>query len=265
MLPTSKCVHMIHSTLLKNQPLGLIVSSSRSYCQNIDSEDGKSKKKITLRTKERSTAPKIYTKTGDSGRSSLFTGERRPKSDAFFEALGTIDELTSNIGLAMAHANPKFPYNDQLQRIQCILQDIGSLVATPHSSARKAHRDKIMFSSRHTNELEEWIDDYTKELPPLENFILPGGSATSSNLHVARAVCRRAERKVLPLVDQEEVDPEALKYLNRLSDFLFTLARYAAKLDCVDETIYIRPDPSYKIYTPVMNTTDTSAWKKSKE
>ena len=127
MLPTSKCVHMIHSSLLKSQPLALIVSSSRNYCQNIDSEDGKSKKKITLRTKERSAASKIYTKTGDSGRSSLFTGERRPKSDAFFEALGTIDELSSNIGLAMAHANPKYPYNDQLQRIQCILQDIGKI------------------------------------------------------------------------------------------------------------------------------------------
>ena len=127
MLPTSKCVHMIHSSMLKCQPLALIVSSSRNYCQNIDSEDGKSKKKITLRTKERSAAPKIYTKTGDSGRSSLFTGERRPKSDAFFEALGTIDELSSNIGLAMAHANPKYPYNDQLQRIQCILQDIGKI------------------------------------------------------------------------------------------------------------------------------------------
>jgi len=263
MLHTSKCAQLTYSSLIKSKTLGVLMSSSRNYCDNVDSEEVKqSRKKVTLRVKERSSAPKIYTKTGDGGNSSLFTGERRPKSDDFFEALGTIDELSSSIGVAMAHADPKFAYNEELQRIQCILQDIGSLVATPHSSARQAHRDKVMFSSRHTNELEEWIDDYTNQLPPLENFILPGGSATSASIHVARAVCRRAERRVLPLVNQEEVDVEALKYLNRLSDFLFTLARYAAKLDNVEETIYIRPNPSFKIYKPVE---DTDAWKKSKD
>jgi len=261
-LHSSKCVQFVSSSVLKSKPAVGVASSLRSYCQNNDStgdSSQQSRKKVTLRTKERSTAPKIYTKTGDGGKSSLFTGERRPKSDELFEVLGTIDELSSNIGLAMAHADPKLAYNEQLQRIQCILQDIGSLVATPHSSARKSHKDRVVFSSRHTNELEEWIDEYTKELPALENFILPGGSVTSSTLHVARAVCRRAERK---LVNVEEVDAEALKYLNRLSDFLFTLARYAAKLDGVEETIYIRPDPRFKIYKQVQ---DTNAWKKIKD
>ncbi len=237
----------------------LLGSTSVNHCLNNESTDNR--KKVTLKTKERQPQPKIYTKTGDGGNSSLFTGERRPKSDVVFEALGSIDELSSNIGLAMAHANPNFAYIEQLQRIQCILQDVGSLIATPNSSAREAHREKVIFNERHTLELEEWIDEYTRELPPLQNFILPGGSVTSSSLHVARAVCRRAERQILPLVQQDEIDNGALKYVNRLSDFLFTLARFAAKMDRVEETIYIRPDPRFKIYKPV---TDTSAWRKSK-
>ena len=127
-LHSSKCVQFVSSSVLKSKPAVGVASSLRSYCQNNDStgdSSQQSRKKVTLRTKERSTAPKIYTKTGDGGKSSLFTGERRPKSDELFEALGTIDELSSNIGLAMAHADPKLAYNEQLQRIQCILQDIG--------------------------------------------------------------------------------------------------------------------------------------------
>lgn len=230
-------------------------------CQKSETDEGR--KKVTLKTKERPSAPKIYTKGGDGGSSSLFTGERRSKADAIFEALGTIDELSSHLGLAMSHANPKFAYIDQLQRIQCILQDVGSLVATPHSSSREAHRVKVSFNSRHTTELEEWIDEYTKELPPLQNFILPGGSVTSSALHVARSVCRRAERKLLPLLEQNELDKEAQIYLNRLSDFLFVLARFAARLDRVEETIYIRPDPRFKQYK--QNVQDGNVWKKSKD
>ena len=199
---------------------------------------------------------------GDKGSSALFTGERRSKSDDVFEALGTIDELSSHIGLAMATANQSKPYLEELQRIQCILQDIGSVVATPNSSARQTHRDKVTFSNRHTNELEEWIDEYSKVLPPLANFILPGGSETSSNLHIARTVCRRAERRVTPLVKEDEIDPEALKYLNRLSDYLFVLARFAAKQDKREETIYIRPDPNESLrYKPKDYAKDF--WKKS--
>ena len=200
---------------------------------------------------------------GDKGSSALFTGERRSKSDEVFEALGTIDELSSHIGLAMATtANQTTPFLEELQRIQCILQDIGSVVATPYSSARQTHRDKVTFSKRHTDELEEWIDEYSKVLPPLANFILPGGSATSSNLHIARTVCRRAERRVTPLVNTDEIDPEALKYLNRLSDYLFVLARFSAKQDKREETIYIRPDPNESLrYKPKDFTKDF--WKKS--
>jgi len=258
---STKCIaqQLLPSNLTKNLPSIALTKSIRNYS---DVSEENTRKKVTLKTKERPSMPKIYTKTGDGGKSSLYTGERRAKSDEIFEALGTIDELSSNIGLAMAHTDPKFLYLEQLQRIQCILQDVGSLVATPNSSARKSHKDRVVFNERHTHELEEWIDEYTNELPPLENFILPGGSVTSSTLHVARAICRRAERKVMPLVQQDEVDAEALKYLNRLSDFLFTLARFAARLDKVEETIYIRPDPRFKIYKQV---TDSHVWKKSKD
>lgn len=241
----------------------LQILPARAYCQAPEiATELEQKKKVTLKTKDRSVImPKIYTKTGDNGRSSLFTGERRPKSDEIFEALGSVDELSSNIGLAMATANNHHSYLEQLERIQCILQDVGALVATPSSSARKSHLDRVAFNSRHTVELEEWIDEYTKELPPLENFILPGGSLTSASLHVARTVCRRAERRVAPLVEKDEIDREALKYLNRLSDFLFTLARYTAKIDKKEETIYIRPDTRSKTYKSIA----TGVWKKAKE
>jgi len=204
---------------------------------------------------------KIYTKTGDKGTSSLFTGERRPKSDGVFEALGATDELSSNIGMAIALSEEKnHPYVSQLQRIQCILQDIGSSVATPASSARESHIQKVGFSGRHTEELEVWIDEFTEELPALTNFILPGGGAISSQIHICRAVCRRAERRISPLVESKECDAETLKYVNRLSDFLFTIARYAAKLDGRGETIYTRPDTRSKDYKP----TKDGVWKKIK-
>lgn len=186
--------------------------------------------------------PKIYTKTGDSGMTSTFTGERRPKDDVIFNALGVVDELTSALGLAREFGLDKqHSYVEQLQRVQCILQDVGSNIATPLSSAREAHLRLTEFDSMHVIELEEWIDDYTSRLSPLENFILPGGGKASCSLHVARTVARRCERATVPLVRQSQVSPEVLKYLNRLSDYLFTIARYAARTEGRQETIYIRP------------------------
>jgi len=187
--------------------------------------------------------PKIYTKTGDGGTSSLFTGERRTKNDPIFDALGATDELSSQIAVAREHGlMAKHPYTERLRRVQCILQDVASTIATPASSAREAHTKRVFFSDRHVKELEEWIDEYSNDLPPLQNFILPGGGHASAALHVARTVCRRAERAVSPLVKSGETDKQALIYLNRLSDFLFTAARYAAKLDLREETIYLRPE-----------------------
>ncbi|XP_008249582.2 corrinoid adenosyltransferase MMAB isoform X7 [Oryctolagus cuniculus] len=189
--------------------------------------------------------PRIYTKTGDKGFSSTFTGERRPKDDQVFEALGTTDELSSAIGFAMEFITEKgHPFAEELQKIQCTLQDIGSTLATPRSSAREAHLKHAAFGEGPVLELERWIDEYARQLPPLTAFILPSGGKSSSALHLCRAVCRRAERRVVPLVQMGETDANVAKFLNRLSDYLFTLARYAAMKEGNQEKIYKRSDPS---------------------
>merc|ERR1712071_166134 len=133
-------------------------------------------------------------------------------------------------------------YTEHLQRVQCILQDVNSCIATPFSSAREVHLQKTEFDSSHVAEVEDWIDMYSSQMPPLESFILPGGGKPSSTLHVSRTICRRAERAVIPLVREKTINPETLRYLNRLSDLLFPLARYAAKTDGRQETIYLRPE-----------------------
>ncbi|XP_051512693.1 corrinoid adenosyltransferase MMAB-like [Myxocyprinus asiaticus] len=133
-------------------------------------------------------------------------------------------------------------FTDQLEKIQCVLQDLGSNIATPLSSARDSHIKNNMFSSHPVIEQGRWIDFFTEQLPPLTKFILPSGGKSSAALHVARAVCRRAERCVTPVVCSGEADPEVGKYLNRLSDYLFTVARYAAMKEGNAETIYKRPE-----------------------
>ncbi|XP_070255750.1 corrinoid adenosyltransferase MMAB isoform X2 [Myotis yumanensis] len=159
--------------------------------------------------------PKIYTKTGDKGFSSTFTGERRPKDDQVFEALGTTDELSSAIGFAMELIAEKgHPFAEELEKIQCSLQDVGSTLATPRSSAREAHLRRTAFESGRVLELEQWIDKYSGQLPPLTAFILPSGGKSSAALHFCRAVCRRAERRVAPLVQMGETDANVAKFLN---------------------------------------------------
>ncbi|CAG0883318.1 unnamed protein product [Darwinula stevensoni] len=185
---------------------------------------------------------KIYTRTGDKGKTSTYTGERRLKSDPIFNALGTLDELTSHIGLVSASAT-KGEYMEQLKRIQCILQDIGSLIATPRSSAKEKHAYLTEFDKSFIEDMEAWIDAYTDHLPPLKAFILPGGTVRSAQIHIARSVCRRAERSILPLVIDEEVDPKALAFVNRLSDYLFTLARFVCHEEGGEETSYRKPRP----------------------
>ncbi|XP_069817473.1 corrinoid adenosyltransferase MMAB isoform X1 [Dendropsophus ebraccatus] len=188
--------------------------------------------------------PKIYTKTGDKGFSSTYTGERRPKDNLVFDALGTTDELTSAIGLAREFClDANLQCVSELEKIQCMLQDIGANIATPLSSARESHKVKTSFNEEPIQELEEWIDKYTAQLPPLSCFILPSGGKASASLHVARAVCRRAERVTFKILQMGEADPTVGKYLNRLSDYLFTLARYAAQSEGRAETIYTRRYP----------------------
>ncbi|KAK3595721.1 hypothetical protein CHS0354_025343 [Potamilus streckersoni] len=185
--------------------------------------------------------PKIYTKTGDKGTSATFTGERRVKDDNIFEALGTTDELSSVIGVAMEYCTEAgHSFVHQLETVQCVLQDVGSAIATPSTSARDAHRKKTEFSLQHVTTLENWIDTHTEELPPLKHFILPSGGKSAATLHLARSICRRAERRITSLVRSGEVEPETLRYLNRLSDYLFTVARLAAFREGHKEKIYHR-------------------------
>lgn len=151
--------------------------------------------------------------------------------------------MSSAIGLAREFCIEKgHKFTDQLDKIQCVLQDVGSNIATPRSSARENHIKKTKFSPQPVTDLENWIDKFTEELPQLTNFILPSGGKSSAALHVARTVCRRAERSVAPIVRSGEADPDVAKFLNRLSDYLFTLARYTAMKEGNTETIYRRPE-----------------------
>jgi len=173
------------------------------------------------------------------GKSSTYTGERRSKNADIFEALGTTDELTSAIGFARQFL-PEACKNidNELKEIQCIIQDLASAVATPKSSSKKHLEEKTKFCGDHVNTLERWIDTHTKDLPPLNNFILPSGGQGGAALHLARAICRRAERRVVPLYQAQEMDEAPLKYLNRLSDYLFTVARVVGLASGREELIY---------------------------
>ncbi|KAJ2812118.1 hypothetical protein H4S07_001619 [Coemansia furcata] len=185
---------------------------------------------------------KVYTRTGDKGTSSLFTGERRAKDDAVFDALGSTDELSSILGLAIAYlqATPADSLIPRLEAIQCLLQDVGSNVATPlntEKQASKIRRTRFDPDGYHCTKLEEWVDELSEGLPVHRSFILPSGGLAASTLHVARTVCRRAERSLIPLKD--DIDRETLMFVNRLSDFLFVAARWVAMTQGVTEKIYV--------------------------
>src|SRR5881394_1854538 len=157
---------------------------------------------------------KIYTRTGDRGETSLFGGARVAKNDARIEAYGTVDELNSFIGVARA-AWPSSPIDAQLDHIQADLFDVGAHLASPGNDRFAG------VNPARVEALEHAIDAMTNELPALTAFILPGGSPPAAQLHVARTVCRRAERLVVALNDETTI-----RYLNRLSDYLFTAARF---------------------------------------
>lgn len=173
---------------------------------------------------------RIYTKTGDTGDTGLFDGTRVMKDDLRIETYGTVDELNSVLGTAIAACTPPelHPLAALLTRIQCQLFDAGADLATPlggknESKIRRIGPDHITF-------LEGQIDAATAQLPPLSHFVLPGGTPAAAHLHLARTVCRRAERLLVTLTRMNDLGPHILIYFNRLSDLLFTLARLANHL-----------------------------------
>lgn len=182
---------------------------------------------------------KLYTKTGDKGETSLFTGQRVPKSDPFIEALGTVDECNSALGVALsffADTPEMNPIREQIEVIQHALFDVGAALATPRTTAASNKMEKTRFDHEEIEILEKWIDAMDAKLPPLHEFILPGGHPAGASLHLARCICRRAERRVLPLQRNADVSDTVLIYLNRLSDYLFSVSRYVNFLSHCPET-----------------------------
>jgi cob(I)alamin adenosyltransferase len=175
---------------------------------------------------------KIYTRTGDAGSTALGTGERVPKHSARIAAYGTVDETNAFIGVARIHVRDSHPDVDaMLGRIQNDLFDIGADLTMPERADAQPPpppRERLRVSDAQVKRLEDEIDLMNGELTPLRSFVLPGGSAAAAALHVARTVCRRAERLVVELAGQpnESVSVPALKYVNRLSDLLFVASRY---------------------------------------
>ncbi len=177
---------------------------------------------------------KIYTKFGDSGETALYGGTRIPKDALQIEAIGTVDELNAYVGYARTQIQD-LDLSELINRIQNHLFALGADLATPASHTKSS---EIRISDDFTNEMEAAIDSLSDELPPLTNFILPGGGTAGAVLHVARAVCRRGERCVVRLSHETDINPEIIRSLNRLSDLLFVLARVVNHRSQMPELIW---------------------------
>lgn len=171
---------------------------------------------------------KIYTRTGDDGTTGLVSGPRRRKDDLRVEAYGTVDETNSCLGMARLHTGGDAALHAMLERIQNDLFDLGADLATPETDEPPAW-EPLRIAQSQVDRLEREIDTLNAELEPLRSFVLPGGSPAAAALHLARTVSRRAERIMVALAktEGESISPAALKYINRLSDFLFVAARHA--------------------------------------
>ena len=178
---------------------------------------------------------KIYTKTGDKGMTSLIGGKRVPKNSARLESYGTIDELNSFLGMIRS-----FPLHEkiteELVEIQSRLFDVGGNLATDSGSDVKM---PIGVNDEDIALLEQGIDRMDSEVPPMKYFVLPGGNQAVSFCHIARTVCRRAERRILTLAAETEVDERVIRYINRLFDYLFMLSRFVAYQNGVEELKWI--------------------------
>ena len=180
---------------------------------------------------------RIYTKAGDTGETRLYGGKRVLKDSLRIEAYGSVDELNSALGVIRA-LKPGKKIDIVVRRVQDDLFILGADLATPAESKKTAIP---RIDSHHTRALEKDIDKLETMLPAIKNFLLPGGSLVAAQLHLARTICRRAERWVVRLFRTERINPEAVVYLNRLSDLLFVLARTANRLGKKKETPWMKP------------------------
>lgn len=176
---------------------------------------------------------KIYTRTGDKGETGLLGGARVAKDDARIEAYGTVDELNSHVGMLRDLAAPH--HVERLIAIQETLFTIGSHLASSSDEERKRFKVPAI-DERMIAVLERAMDEMDRELEPMRSFILPGGHIAASQAHICRTVCRRAERRVVQLSGSTDLDPILVRYLNRLSDYFFMLARHLSKLHGVADT-----------------------------
>jgi cob(I)alamin adenosyltransferase len=178
---------------------------------------------------------RIYTRGGDAGETSLGDGSRAPKTDPLVEAFGTIDELNSAIGVALTAGDLVDELRTVLRDVQNELFDLGADICVPLEAEGK---ERLRMTQERVARLERLCDRFNAELPELRSFVLPGGGEAAAGLHLARAVCRRAERAAVAASEQREVNPAALAYVNRLSDLLFILARAANAEAGVEEPLW---------------------------
>lgn len=178
---------------------------------------------------------RVYTRAGDTGTTALGGGQRIPKDSLRIEAYGTVDELNSVLGVAIASGIDE-AIQPQFLVIQQVLFNLGSDLCIPEEDKKRLPVPRI--EPRHVKQLEDWIDAWNEDLEPLTSFILPGGELAAAQLHVARTVCRRAERDTIALSRAEPVGDQVIPYLNRLSDLLFVAARYQAKLSGTGDILW---------------------------
>lgn len=181
----------------------------------------------------------VYTRTGDGIHTSIIGGERIPKYSLRLEAYGTVDELSSFIGNLVADDSVIDQQRIDLLKVQNMLFNIGGYLATP-PSIRKPEVPGL--TQDNISQMENWIDFMDDQLPKLNNFIIPGGCKASAKANMARTVCRRAERRIIQLADQEEINPLVISYINRLSDYLFVIGRYLNKFANFEEIVWQKPE-----------------------
>ncbi|MBA3531949.1 MAG: cob(I)yrinic acid a,c-diamide adenosyltransferase [Ardenticatenales bacterium] len=180
---------------------------------------------------------KIYTRTGDEGKTGLFGGQRVSKDSPRVEAYGAVDETNATLAIVRTLLEPGDPLHERLVAIQNDLFVLGGDLATPASEGASQRVPRM--TEADGARLEQWIDEADAELEPMRSFILPGGTPAAAHLHLARTICRRAERRVVTLAHSETISPHTRVYLNRLSDLLFTWARLVNARSGIEETPWV--------------------------